>query len=74
MHEAGLPLKLYVWEGTRNYWDSALLEPSKIVTWIIIYKNDVIYKSFLNTGKLNNYIKVYASDDTIIYRLTKNKN
>lgn len=69
---AGLPLKLYVHEGTREHWQQALKKPSTKVSYIALlsYPPDVVYKSLKdNSDFKENYIMVHSYGTFEIYEL-----
>ncbi len=68
---AGLPMKLYIHEGTRDYWTEALNKPSQSATYIAVlsFPPDSVYrKLYKNPDFLNNYVKVHTYEKFEIYK------
>lgn len=68
---AGLPMRLYVHEGTRNYWQSALQTPSKSVDYVAIlsFPPDSVYKKlYKNPDFLKNFVLVHNYQKFEIYK------
>ncbi|MBU4397003.1 hypothetical protein KKC08_02465, partial [Patescibacteria group bacterium] len=73
----GLPMKLYIHEGTREHWQEALKMPSKKVSYIalISYPPDVVYKALENNSDFKkNYKLVHSYGTFEIYELQNEKN
>jgi hypothetical protein len=68
----GLPLKIYVHEGTRKYWTSALNDPEKTIKWIIVSQGDLIDRKFAGTNKLTGYAEVFKTQDVKVYKIRQN--
>ncbi len=68
---AQLPMKLYVHEGTREYWDNALKQPSANVEYIatMSYPADLVYQAIKNNPDFKkNYVLVYSYEKFGIYQ------
>jgi len=68
---AKLPMRLYVHEGTREYWQNALEAPSKNVEYIatISYPPDSVYLALKNNQDfINNYVLVHSYGTFGIYK------
>lgn len=68
----GLPLKLYIHEGTREHWQQALETPSAKVSYIVLlsYPPDVVYQALENNLNFqNNYQLVHSYGTFEIYKL-----
>ncbi len=68
---AGLPMKNYIHEGTRNYWIEALKYPTKNAAYITVlsFPPDSVYrKLYKNPDFLNNYKLVHNYEKFEIYK------
>ncbi len=68
---AGLPMKNYIHEGTREYWTSALKYPNKDVQYIALlsYPPDSVYRALKgNQSFTMNYHKVHNYETFEIYK------
>lgn len=66
-----LPMKLYVHEGTRQYWYSALKTPSKSVEYIatLSFPPDFVYRAIYNNSDfLHNFVLVHNYGKFGIYK------
>ncbi len=66
---AQLPIRDYVHEGTREYWDHALFHPSGNVEYIatMVYPPDLVYKAIKdNPDFIKNFDLVYSYDTFFI--------
>ncbi|MGI8419926.1 MAG: hypothetical protein ACR2LN_04765 [Candidatus Levyibacteriota bacterium] len=67
---AGIPMKNYIHEGTRNHWTDALREPSKSVQYIAVlsYPPDSVYRILYNNPDfLENYEIIHTYKKFDIY-------
>lgn len=70
---SGVPIASLVYVGSKPYWTEALKKPNKIANYIIIGKDDYLYKHFIN-DEINYsiltkyYYKLYEYNDVIIYK------
>lgn len=68
---AGLPMKLYVHEGTRQYWQNALKQPSKSVEYIatMSFPADIVYQALRkNPDFKKNFVLVHSYGTFGIYK------
>ena len=68
---AQLPMKLYIHEGTREYWQNALKKPSVNVAYIaaMSYPPDLVYRALKDKPDLiNNYVLVHSYGTFGIYQ------
>lgn len=68
---AKLPMKFYVHEGTREYWQNALKKPSASVKYIatMSYPPDLVYQAIKDKPDFtNNYVLVYSYGTFGIYQ------
>lgn len=74
LFKAGLPLKRYITEGARLYWQQALVDPTINAEWIIMHKGDLVYKNLIdNPLFLENYRLVYKDEFSFIYQKDENR-
>lgn len=67
----GLPMKNYIHEGSREYWETALVTPSKDVTYIAIltFPPDSVYRKLSkNSDFRNNFVRVHNYEKFEIYK------
>ncbi|HUD18825.1 MAG TPA: glycosyltransferase family 39 protein [Patescibacteria group bacterium] len=67
---AGLPMRNYIHEGTREYWQNALLHPSHQAQYIatLSYPPDVVYRALAkNPDFIKNYTLVHSYGTFGIY-------
>ncbi|NTU46196.1 hypothetical protein HGA88_01070 [Candidatus Roizmanbacteria bacterium] len=72
---SGIPMQNIIYVGNKPYWENALREPEHYVTWIIMQKDDAVWKNLYGTpeaqGRLyNSYQKVYTSPQILIFKKT----
>lgn len=71
LFRSGFPLKRFITEGARRYWDESLNDPTLHAKWIIMHKGDLVHENMIeNDIFLNNYRLVYKDDFTYIYSLS----
>jgi len=67
----GLPMRLYIHEGTREYWNSALQTPSKSVAYIatVSFPPDSVYRAVAkNSDFKKNFVLVHQYKTFDIYK------
>jgi len=67
----GLPMKNYVHEGTRGYWERSLVTPSKEVRYITVlsFPPDSVYRSISKTADFKkNFVLVHRYENFQIYK------
>ncbi|HBC72803.1 MAG: Glycosyl transferase family 2 [Candidatus Amesbacteria bacterium GW2011_GWB1_47_19] len=70
LFRSGLPLRRFITEGVRRYWDVALAEPSAYAAYVISHRGDIVDNHLRqNPDFLNNYRLVYQDSFSHIYRL-----
>lgn len=62
-----------IYIGTKPYWEESIKEPEKYATWVIMQKDDQVWKNILNNkeneARLYKYFnKVYTSEEILIFR------
>ncbi len=68
---AQLPMKLYIHEGTREYWQKALKNPSASAKYIatMSYPPDLVYRALKNNSDfINNYVLIHSYGTFGIYQ------
>jgi hypothetical protein len=68
-----IPMDQIIYIGNKPYWDESLREPEKYARWIVMQKDDSVWKSIyddpITNGRLFKYFnKVYTSDTVLIFR------
>lgn len=68
-----IPMQNVIYVGNKPYWDESLKEPEKYARWIVMQKNDPIWKAIYDDpavqGRLFKYFnKVYTSDNLLIFK------
>lgn len=68
-----VPMKNVIYIGNKPYWEDSLVTPEKHATWIILQKDDAIWKSLIDDpyrqGQLYKYfVKQYTSEEILIFR------
>ena len=72
---SGLPLKRFIVEGSRLYWQDSLADPTKHAKWIVMKKGDLVETALHNNRIfLDNYSLVYKDAFSYIYVLDVNRN
>lgn len=70
---SGIPMQNIIYVGTKPYWPESLKQPEKYATWIIMQKNDDVWKNVYDNptvrARLYKYFqKVYTSPDILIFK------
>lgn len=68
-----VPMKNFIYIGNKPYWEESLQTPEKWATWIIMQKDDAVWKSLIDDpykqGQLYKYyVKQYTSKEILIFR------
>lgn len=71
--KSGLPIENVIYIGNKPYWDESLKEPEKYATWIVLQKDDAVWKTLYENpgqrGRLFKYFqKVYTSPEILIFK------
>ncbi len=72
---SGIPMANVIYIGNKPYWEESLVAPEKYATWIVVQKNDAVWKDIYENpalqGRLYKYFtKVYTSPEILIFRRT----
>lgn len=70
---SGIPMQNVIYVGTKPYWETSLYEPEKYATWIVMQRDDSVWKSIyenqITRARLYAYFeKVYTSPEILIFR------
>lgn len=69
LFRTGLPLKQFIVEGAREYWQASLDDPTIHAAWIIMHKGDLVEKSMRDNPLFrSNFRLVYHDDFSYIYK------
>ena len=68
-----VPMKNVIYIGNKPYWDESLKEPEKYARWIVMQKDDILWKAIYDDpgvqARLYKYFnKVYTSEQILIFR------
>ena len=68
-----IPMKDVIYIGNKPYWEESFVEPQKYARWIIMQKNDAIWKNVYDRPEVNARLfkyfnKVYTSEHILIFR------
>ncbi len=72
----GIPMKNVIYVGTKPYWEESFQEPEKYATWIIMQKDDEVWRNIYDKpeiqARLYKYFnKVYTSKEILIFKRIK---
>ncbi len=69
------PVKMenVIYIGNKPYWEESLIEPQKYARWIVVQKEDDLWKNLIDRPEVNARLykyfnKVYTSEDILIFR------
>lgn len=70
---SGIPMQDVIYIGTKPYWEVSLVAPERYARWIIMQKNDEVWKAIYDKpdvrGRLYKYFqKVYTSPNILIFK------
>jgi hypothetical protein len=73
---SGIPMQNTIYVGNQYYWTDSLKIPEKWATWIVMQKDDAVWKAIYNNkkkqGELYKYFnKVYTSKNILIFKKYK---
>lgn len=72
---SGIPMQKMIYIGNQKYWSESLVEPEKYATWIVMQKEDAVWRAIMHDpqkeGRLYaNFQKTYTSPDILIFKRT----
>lgn len=70
---SGIPMQDCIYIGNHPYWEESLMMPEKYARWIVMQRNDALWKALYAPadmqGRLYKYFqKVYTSPEILIFR------
>ena len=70
---SGIPMQSIIYIGNKPYWEESLVAPERYARWIIMQKNDDVWKAIYDKpnvqGRLFKYFqKAYTSPQILIFR------
>lgn len=68
-----IPMQNVIYIGNKPYWEESLKDPEKYARWIVLQKDDVVWKSLfadpVGQGKLyKHFEKAYTSPEILIFK------
>ena len=68
-----VPMRNFIYIGNKPYWEESLETPEKWATWVIMQKDDAVWKAIYDDprkqGQLYKYyVKQYTSEEILIFR------
>lgn len=68
-----IPMKNVIYIGNKPYWEESLKEPEKYATWIIVQKDDMVWRSLLDNPDQQarlyaHFEKAYTSPEISIFK------
>ena len=73
-----VPMENVIYIGNKPYWEESLVEPQKYARWIVMQRNDTVWKNLNDRPEVNARLfkyfnKVYTSEDILIFRRISDK-
>jgi hypothetical protein len=66
-----LPVKRYVHEGAKPYWDDALKNPEKVVGWVFLFQDDQLWNQLHDNLQFHKHFALVGSGGFLeLYRRT----
>jgi hypothetical protein len=70
---SNFPMQNTIYIGNEPYWEQSLVEPERYARWIILQKNDTVWKALyedpIMQGRLYTFFeKVYTSPEILVFR------
>ncbi len=74
---SGFKMQDIIYIGNKPYWEESLVQPDKYARWIIMQKNDTVWRNLLDNpktqGRLYKYFeKAYTSPEILIFKHKEN--
>lgn len=68
-----IPMQNIIYIGNKPYWEESLVQPEKYATWVVMQKDDAVWKALLGNriteDRLYKYFqKTYTSDEVLIFK------
>lgn len=75
--KAGIPMQKVIYVGNKPYWEESLEKPEKYARWIVIQKDDAVWKGIYENparqAELYKYfVKAYTSPNILIFKRNDN--
>jgi hypothetical protein len=69
---SGIPMKNIIYIGNKPYWEDSLKQPEKYAKWIVMQKNDDVWKHIYDDPVIQSrlyeyFTKVYTSPEILIF-------
>jgi len=73
--KTGIPMQEMIYVGNKPYWEESLVTPDKYATWVIMQKDDSVWKSIIDNPTIQDRLyahfqKVYTSPNILIFHRT----
>jgi hypothetical protein len=73
---SGIPMHEVIYIGNKPYWEESFYQPEKYATWIVMQKEDQVWKAINDNRIIRNrmykyFSKVYTSPDILIFKRNK---
>ncbi len=70
---SNIPMQHLIYIGTKPDWEESLKEPEKYANWIVMQKDDAVWRKIYDDEKLRGrlytyFTKVYTSPDILIFK------
>ncbi|EKD90196.1 MAG: glycosyl transferase family 2 [uncultured bacterium] len=70
---SGIPMQRVIYIGNKPYWQESLKEPEKYAKWIVIQKEDDLWRKIYTQPDLQgrlykHFVKAYTSPDILIFK------
>lgn len=68
-----IPMENVIYVGNKPYWEESFREPEKYARWIVIQKNDEVWRNVYEKPEINRRLfkyfnKVYTSNEILIFK------
>ena len=71
LYDLKLPVKRYVHEGAKPYWDDALKNPEKVVGWVFLFQDDQLWNQLHDNLQFHKHFALVGSGGFLeLYRRT----
>jgi hypothetical protein len=70
---SGLPMNQTIYVGNKPYWEESLKTPEKHAAWIVMQKDDEVWKNLYSTPEQEAriyayYAKAYTSEEAVVFK------
>ncbi len=68
-----IPMQNVIYVGNKPYWEESLVTPEKYATWIIMQKDDEVWRNLLDKPGMEDHLytyfqKVYTSPEILVFK------